>query len=66
MLNLELEELLAIGSDAFWITFFGSSKTDFAGSGLVSVLDFGSKETGFGSEIKLASRRGASIKNFFF
>lgn len=66
MLNLELEALLAIGSEAFWITFFGSSKTDFAGSGLLSVWGFGSVETGFVSEIKLASRSGANIKNFFF
>jgi len=36
MLNWELEVFLAIGSEAFWMTFFGSSKTDFTGSGFFS------------------------------
>lgn len=53
------------GCDAFWITAFGSSKTDFGFSILDSVTSavFG---VGFSSDLRLALRSGARIKIFFF
>lgn len=53
------------GCEAFWMTAFGSSKTDFGFSTLVSVACVGFV-AGFSSDFRFALRSGARIKNFFF